>query len=102
MSHNRFLSFDNSTSSKSSSTFIIGSTSKVQSIDIKITDEIIILPDPNTVDFDAIQYRKLIHTPRDVIFSYNGLQKGKMYFHMQQTIIFHKFKSTSGVSNWIS
>jgi hypothetical protein len=102
MSSNKFLSFgSNSVSTNSSSTFIIGSNSKILSIDIKSTDEIINLPDPLTVDFDVIQYRKTIITPRDIIFNYAGLQKGKIHFHRFQNISFHKFNASTSTPGWI-
>ena len=100
--HNKFLSFANDTStSTNSSTFVIDSASKILSIDINVSDEIIVLPDPDTSKFDVIQYRKLIQTPRNIIFTYAGLQKAKLHFHRQQTVVFHKFISTSGNSSWI-
>jgi hypothetical protein len=72
------------------------------SIEIKITDEIITLPDPNISTYDFIQYRKLIDTPRDVIIAYNGLQKAKIYHHRQQTVVFHKYKPLNSTTfNWI-
>ena len=73
----------------------------ILSIEIKATDEIIILPDVLTTVYDKIQYRKLIDTSRDIIFEYNGMQKGKIYSHRQQTIIFHKFAPNQGALTWI-
>jgi hypothetical protein len=72
------------------------------SIEIKTTDEIIILPDPSTTAFDFLQYNKRVDTPRNIIFAYNSLQKGKMYHHRNQTIIFHKFKPLDGSVTWIT
>jgi hypothetical protein len=100
MSHNRFLSFANDTSTTSNSSFIISAASNIQSIDINTTDEFIELPNPDVVKWDVIQYRKLISTNRDIIFTYAGLQIGKLHFHRKQTIVFHRFKSLQG-SNWI-
>jgi hypothetical protein len=101
MSHNRFLSFKNdTTNTANSSTFIIDAESKVLSIDIQLSDELIELPDPNLSKYDVIQYRKLIHTPRDIIFTYGGLQKAKLHFHRQQTVMFHKFKTATNAT-WI-
>ena len=73
----------------------------ILSLEIKATDEIIILPDVLTTVYDKIQYRKLINTSRDIIFEYQGLQKGKIYSHRQQTIIFHKFAPNQGALTWI-
>ena len=103
MSHNKFLSFLNNTSteSHSSSTFIVEGESKILSIEIKVTDELIDLPDPSESKYDQIQYRKRIDTPRDFIFQYKGLQKGKIYNHRMQTIVFHKFVPDVGELNWI-
>jgi len=74
----------------------------ILSIEIKATDEIIILPDVVATQYDFIQYKKNVDTPRDVIFTYNGLQKGKIYHHRQQTIIFHKFMPVTGIPVWIT
>ena len=103
MSHNKFLSFLNNTSTEnnSSSTFIVEAESKILSIEIKITDELINLPDPSESKYDQIQYRKRIDTPRDIIFQYKGLQKGKIYNHRMQTIVFHKFVPAVGELMWI-
>jgi hypothetical protein len=99
---NKFLYFPTDTSTGSSnSTFIIGADSKVLSIDISEADELIELPDPNTVDYDTIQYRKTITTPRDIIFTYNNRQKGKLHFHRIQNIKFHKFKTAHSQPGWI-
>jgi hypothetical protein len=102
-SHNKFLSFLNNTSTatNSSSTFIVESESKILSIEIKATDELIDLPDPATSKYNQIQYLKRIDTPRDIIFQYNGLQKGKIYNHRMQTIVFFKFIPDAGQSTWI-
>ena len=102
-SHNKFLSFlNNRTESNTSSTFIVESDSKTLSIEIKTTDEIITLPDPSESKYDQIQYSKKIDTARDVIFQFNNLQKGKIYAHLQQTIIFHKFEPADGGGlSWI-
>ena len=102
--HNKFISgFNDGTSTNSSSTFIIDSGSKIRSIDITASDEFITLPDPDSVEYDAIQYRKKINTVRDIVFTYNGRQKGKLYFHRNQTIIFHKFKPLTGNDlTWIT
>jgi hypothetical protein len=92
---------DESDSGNSSNTTIINNHN-ILSIDIKISDEVISLPDPNLSTYDFIQYRKLIDTPRDVIITYNGLQKAKIYHHRQQTVVFHKYKPlNSNSSNWI-
>jgi hypothetical protein len=100
-SSNKFLSFGNDgISNNSSSTFIVAGNSKIQSVEIKSTDQFIVLPDPMATDFDVIQYRKLIQTERDIIFTYGGLQIGKIYFNRNQTIKFHKFNSAL-TSNWI-
>jgi hypothetical protein len=104
MSHNKFLSFLNNTSNEShhsSSTFIVEGESKILSIEIKATDEIITLPDPSESKYDQIQYLKRVDTPRDIIFQYKGLQKGKIYNHHMQTIVFHKFMPAIGELNWI-
>jgi hypothetical protein len=103
MAHNKFLSFGNeSTSTNSSSTFVIEAASKTLSIDVKETDEIITLPNPSTTEYDKIQYRKTIQTRRDISFQYKSLQKGRIYHHRVQTIIFHKFKPlNSSELNWI-
>ena len=103
MSHNKFLSFLNGgvTENNSSSTFIVESDSKILSIEIKATDELITLPDVSTSKYDQIQYRKRIDTTRDVIFQYNGLQKAKIYSHRMQTIVFHCFEPDSGSLTWI-
>jgi hypothetical protein len=101
MSNNKFLSFGrNGINSNSSSTFIIGATSKIQSIEIKANDENIILPDPNAVDYDVIQYRKTITTAQDVVFTYKNRQIGVLYSHRNQSIKFHKFNSAN--PGWIS
>jgi hypothetical protein len=103
-SHNKFLSFTNSSSTESSSsTFIVNSDTKILSIEITATDELIILPAPELTKYDQIQYRKSIDTPRNIVFSYNNLQKGKIYHNRLQTIIFHKFKPlNSSALNWIT
>ena len=103
MSHNKFLSFLNGgvIENNSSSTFIVESDSKILSIEIKATDELITLPDVSTSKYDQIQYRKRIDTTRDVIFQYNGLQKAKIYSHRMQTIVFHRFEPDSGSLTWI-
>lgn len=89
--------------SSSSSTLIVEGGSKILSIEIKATDEIINLPDPKTTEYDQIQYIKTVDVPRDIIFQFNGLQKGKIYNNMQQTIVFHRFKPESGQqSTWIT
>jgi hypothetical protein len=73
------------------------------SIEIKATDEIIALPDPDTTIYDFIQYKKNMDTARDIIFHYNNLQLAKMYHHRKQTVVFHKFKPLGGlVSYWIT
>ena len=92
---------DESDSGNSSNTTIINNHN-ILSIDIKISDEVISLPDPNLSTYDFIQYRKLIDTPRDVIITYNGLQKAKIYHHRQQTVVFHKYKPLNSTTyNWI-
>ena len=103
-SHNKFLSFLNSSieNNSSSSTFIVEADSKILSIEIKITDELITLPDPSESKYDQIQYRKVIDTPRDIIFQYNGLQISKIYNHRMQTAIFHVFKPAVGELTWIT
>ena len=104
MAHNKFLSFGNESTitNNSSSTFVIEAASKTLSIDVKETDEIITLPDPSTTEYDKIQYRKTIQTPRDIIFQYQSLLKGRIYHHRKQNIIFHKFKPLNGSElNWI-
>ena len=95
-----------SSSQNNSNTTIINNYNEVKnsiiSIEIKLTDEIIQLPDPNTSIYDFIQYRKLIDTPRNIIIAYNGLQKAKIYHHRQQTVVFHKYKPlNSNNYNWI-
>jgi hypothetical protein len=72
----------------------------VLSIEIKATDNIIILPNVETTDYDFIQYNKTIETPNDVIFFYNQKQIGKIYHHRYQTIIFQKFISANS-HTWI-
>lgn len=102
MSANKFLSFPiNSSSTSSSSTFIVNAESKILSIDIKVDDEYIVLPDPSTSEYDVLQYKKSIQTQKDIIFSYAGLQKGKFYLQHQQIICFHKFISTTSDPNWV-
>ena len=100
--------YDESDSGNSSNTTIINNyTQQIQpnsilSIEIKISDEVITLPDPNVSTYDFIQYRKLIDTPRDVIIAYNGLQKAKIYHHRQQTVVFHKYKPINSTTfNWM-
>ena len=93
-------------SQNNSNTTIINNYNEVKnsiiSIEIKFTDEIIQLPDPNASIYDFIQYRKLIDTPRNIIIAYNGLQKAKIYHHRQQTVVFHKYKPlNSNNYNWI-
>jgi hypothetical protein len=101
MSSNKFLSFNNDIiNTNSSSTFIVGSTFKVLSSDITTTDEFIELPDATLANYDVIHYRKLMQTPRDIIFTYKGLQKAKLHYHRQQTVIFNKFKTTT-TTTWI-
>ncbi len=79
-------------SNNSNNTTTTNNSKKIISIDIKAADEIMTLSDPNTTTYDFLQYRKLIDTPRDIIFSYKNLQKAQIYHHRQQTIAFHKFK----------
>ena len=73
---------------------------KTLSIEIKVSDEIIILPNVEECKYDYVQYVKLIETPKDILFFYNDVEKGKMYHHRLQTIIFHKFSSNEKIT-WI-
>ena len=99
---NKFLSFPSGgTSTSSLSTFLVESASKVLSIEIKIDDEFIELQDANESGYNVIQYKKSIQTNRDIIFTYDNLQKAKIYHHHLQTVRFHKFTSTNGNSTWI-
>ena len=104
--HNKFLSFlqNTNTESSSNSTFIVEAESKILSIDVKETDEILYLPDAETSKYDFVQYRKdFVNGSRDVIIDYKGFQKGKLYSHRKQHITFSKFKNEeTGTVTWIS
>ena len=97
---NKFLSFDtNTTTETKTSIFNINNGAKIQSIDIKVTDEVITLPAISEYDF--ITYSKKIQTPRDVVFMYNNKQIGKLYHHRTQNIQFYKF-IVGATTTWLS
>jgi hypothetical protein len=100
-SQNKFLKFQNGISSNSSSTFVIDSGVKILSVEVKITDTVINVPNANQSEYDIIQYRKTVDTLRDVIFLYEGNNKGKIYHHRHQNLVFHKFKTLNGSLTWI-
>lgn len=102
--HNKFLSFlqNTNTESSSNSTFIVEADSKILSIDIKETDEVVYLPNAETSKYDFVQYRKNFINNKDCIVDYQGFQKGKFYGHRKQHITFSKFKNENGVFTWIS
>jgi hypothetical protein len=99
---NKFLSFGNNTVNTSTgSTFVIDAASKILSIEIKVDDEFVEIPNAYQSGYNVIQYRKNIQTNRDIVFTYSGLQKAKIYHHHQQTVRFHRFITPNGESTWI-
>lgn len=102
--HNKFLSFlqNTNTESSSNSTFIVEADSKILSIDVKETDDIVYLPNAQTSKYDFVQFRKNFIGGRDTIIDYNSIQRGKFYSHRKQHITFSKFKTDDGFFTWIS
>jgi hypothetical protein len=87
MSHNRFLSFQNdSTTTNSSSTFIINGKTRIleaETGDVSIID----LPSPD--DYDLLHYYKTTITNQDISFRYKGVELIKAYKQHKQNLQFY-------------